>query len=273
MPYRATVFNVMIAAPSDVADEIDIVRRVVHEWNVVHSEEQEVVLIPTHWGTHSAPATGDRPQGVINDQVLRSADLLVAIFWARLGTATGEHPSGTAEEIFEHDAVGKPVMLYFSNAPIPPANLDSQEYDRLRQFKAKWQRTALTWDYESPAAFEKTFRLQLAMKVGGDSYFRTRMVSRGHEPSELSAAAKEMLSKGATDPQGMIHRIPHAAGVMHQSAGELLHNGLEARTAAKWDAALESLVARGYLEQPMPGKTGYRLTDAGFEAADRLHAE
>lgn len=277
MPYPATVFNVMIAAPSDVADEIDIVCQVVHEWNVVHSQDREVVLIPTHWETHSVPAIGDRPQEVINDQVLRSADLLVAIFWTRLGTATGEHPSGTAEEISEHDAAGKPVMLYFSNAPIPPGNVDSQEYDRLMRFKAKWQRAALTRDYENPAAFERTFRSQLAMKVAGDSYFRARLSStRSTEPIEpvpLSAEAQELLLKVAIDPHGMIHRIPHTVGAVHQVAGKLLSPGLDARAAAKWDAALEKLVARDYLAAPAPGKTGYRLTAAGFEAADRLAAE
>lgn len=46
MPYSANVYRVMIASPSDVAKERQIIREVIHEWNSVHSEDRGIVLMP-----------------------------------------------------------------------------------------------------------------------------------------------------------------------------------------------------------------------------------
>jgi hypothetical protein len=50
---------------------------------------------------------------VINRQVLADCDLLVAIFWTRIGSPTGSALSGTVEEIEKHLKAEKPAMLYF----------------------------------------------------------------------------------------------------------------------------------------------------------------
>jgi hypothetical protein len=90
----AKVLNVMIASPSDVSQERQIARNVIAEWNTVHSD-RKTVLIPVGWETHSVPDTGDRPQAIINGQLLKDADLLIAVFWTRIGSPTGGAPSGT----------------------------------------------------------------------------------------------------------------------------------------------------------------------------------
>src|SRR5690348_7434427 len=109
MSYPSTVFNVMIASPSDVAAERSITRDVLSEWNVVHSRTRQIVLLPLGWETHAAPEMGARPQAIINKQVLADADLLVGVFWTRIGTPTERHLSGSVEEIEEHVGAGKPV--------------------------------------------------------------------------------------------------------------------------------------------------------------------
>ena len=118
MAYRADVYRVMIASPSDVPQERQLVREVIHEWNSVHSEAEGNVLMPIGWETHASPVMGDRPQEIINKQVLKNCDLLVAVFWTRIGSPTGASPSGSVEEIEEHLAAGKPTMIYFSSAPL-----------------------------------------------------------------------------------------------------------------------------------------------------------
>ncbi len=129
MSYEATVYNVMIASPSDVVAECGVIRETLSKWNSVHSADKGIVVLPIDWKTHASPAVGDRPQEIINRQVLADADLLVAVFWTRIGSPTGKAPSGTIEEIREHIAAGKPVMLYFLNLIIiqqiptlPPLN-------------------------------------------------------------------------------------------------------------------------------------------------------
>ena len=69
--------------------------------------------MPVRWETHAHPVTGTRPQGAINDQLVAQADLLVGMFWTKIGTSTGVAVSGTAEEIDKIVAAGKPAMLYF----------------------------------------------------------------------------------------------------------------------------------------------------------------
>jgi hypothetical protein len=88
MPYLARVLNVMIASPSDVIHERMAIRDIVSEWNTIHAHDRKTVLMPTGWETHSVPEMGDRPQAIINKQLLKDADLLIAVFWTRIGSPT-----------------------------------------------------------------------------------------------------------------------------------------------------------------------------------------
>ena len=120
MPYQATVIPIMIASPGDVYEEREVIREVVHNWNYINSTRTKVILIPAGWKTHTAPELGTRPQELINSRILRDCDLLIGVFWTRLGTPTGKSESGTVEEIEEHIKAGKPAMIYFSSKPAAP---------------------------------------------------------------------------------------------------------------------------------------------------------
>ncbi len=120
MSYFATVFKVMIASPGDVAAERSVIRELLTEWNVVNADSRKIVLLSVGWETHSVPEMGNRPQEIINKQILHGCDLLIGVFWTRIGTATGNFASGTVEEIEEHVKTGKPAMLYFSASPVVP---------------------------------------------------------------------------------------------------------------------------------------------------------
>ena len=117
MPFEAIVYKVMIASPSDVIRERKIIREILAEWNTINSESRGIVLLPVGWDTDVSPSMGEHPQKIINKQVLKDCDLLVGVFWTRIGTPTEEYFSGTVEEIEEHLKSGKPAMLYFSNTP------------------------------------------------------------------------------------------------------------------------------------------------------------
>ncbi|MDH0825785.1 DUF4062 domain-containing protein [Acinetobacter johnsonii] len=95
MAYQATILNVMIASPNDVSEERQLVRDAIYEWNAIHSKQFGVMLNPVGWETHVAPEMGGRPQEIINKRILEDSDILLGIFWTRLGTETGEYVSGT----------------------------------------------------------------------------------------------------------------------------------------------------------------------------------
>lgn len=97
--YTANVISVMIASPGDVSKERELVRSIVHEINDLWAAQTKRVLLPVGWETHTAPELGKRAQELINEHVLDKCDLLVGIFWTRLGTPTGKEKSGSVEEI------------------------------------------------------------------------------------------------------------------------------------------------------------------------------
>src|SRR5690349_14932759 len=111
MPTRSVTYRVLIASPCDLAEERQAATEVVHEWNTQHAAAESIVLLPIKWETHAMPETGVRPQEAINQQLVRSSDILVGLFWTRLGTNTGVAESGTVEEIDQFVTSEKPAML------------------------------------------------------------------------------------------------------------------------------------------------------------------
>ena len=133
MPKQGNTYEVLIASPSDVVAERDIVSQCAREWSSAHAASG-VQVRPVRWELDAIPALGDRAQAVINHQLVDDADILIGLFKARIGTPTGISASGTIEEIDRFVAAGKPVMLYFSTGPIPH-NHDQEQFRLLRDYK------------------------------------------------------------------------------------------------------------------------------------------
>lgn len=179
MSYRATVYNVMIASPSDVQEERDMVRQSLARWNAVHSEDRNIVLLPIGWETQSSPEMGDRPQNILNRQLLERSDLLVGLFWTRVGTPTDNFVSGSVEEIRRHVDAGKPAMLYFSNRPVRPDDVNHEQQKELRRFKEWCRQNGLLGECEHPSGFREKFYDQLQMKLNRAPYFRKKRLAGG----------------------------------------------------------------------------------------------
>ena len=130
--------KVAIASPADVVRERGVARDTVLGWNDEHTDITRVILRPVLWERNATPELGDRPQAIINRRLLAEADILVAIFWTRLGTPTGKAESGTLEEIEEFCDSGKPTLLYFSRRAVRPDGLDTEQWSRLRAVEAKY---------------------------------------------------------------------------------------------------------------------------------------
>lgn len=165
MPYRAEVYKIFIASPSDVAEERNVITKVIQEWNDINSEDRQVVLLPLRWETHSSPTYGKRPQSIINKQVVDNCDLLIGIFWTRIGSPTGISDSGTIEEITRVSNDGKPVMLYFSKAKASPDELDLEQLDKLRKFKKQTLSNALIENYDSIIEFRDKLTRQMEIQI------------------------------------------------------------------------------------------------------------
>jgi hypothetical protein len=163
MPYAANIYRVFVASPGDVAAERDEIRRVIREWNTLHATSRGVQLEVVRWEEYSIPDMSERPQAVINRQVLDDCDLLIGVFWTRLGTPTGIADSGTQEEIQRFLDTKKPVMLYFSERPIRPNDVDFEQYGRLKEYRSRCEKHGLVRSYAEVAEFGRMLRDQLTL--------------------------------------------------------------------------------------------------------------
>jgi hypothetical protein len=121
-----------------------------------------MVIEPVLWETHAHPELGDRPQAILNRQIVDACDFVVGVFWMRLGMATGVAVSGTAEEIERFRSNSKPVLLYFSTAKIAPNRIDQKQYEALRDYQRSVNATGLTFGYATVTEFQRLFSRQLA---------------------------------------------------------------------------------------------------------------
>lgn len=277
MSYTADVYKVMIASPSDVAAERSIVREILSEWNVVNSDSRRQVFLPIGWETHSVPEMGDRPQALINKQILHDCDLLVGVFWTRIGTATGEYPSGTVEEIEEHIKTGRPTMLYFSSAPVLPDSVDPDQYRRLKEFKLNCQSRGLYEPYGDIQEFRTKLYRQIQIKINRDLYFQsttdftlTQLVHDLERSPTLSKEAAFLLKECVADPAGQVLHIAHLGGYVLQVRGKNLIEDNNERSRAIWTSSLEELEDSGLLAPVGSKRNIFRVTRKGYEVADQL---
>ncbi len=148
MPTTVTTYRVLVASPSDVKEERQVMREAMQEWNERNAEEYGIAFLPSMW-EFLRPEAGKRPQDIINERLGKS-DMLIGAFWTRIGTSTGEDVSGTAEEIRGFRAAGKDVMLYFSNRPLDPDRIETEQLTAMRGFRDQFQRHSLTGEFDSP---------------------------------------------------------------------------------------------------------------------------
>ena len=268
MSYQATVIKVMIASPTDVSSERQAAREIIYEWNAVHSENNQRVLLPLAWETHAAPALGQRPQELINRQVLRGSDLLVAMFWTRLGTDTGVAASGTVEEIEEHLSAHKPAMIYFSSAPAQIES-DQRQIRELLSFKESIRRRGLVEQYESVDEFRSKFSRQLAQTV--NEHFLTREQYDGSSnlgDEALHDEAMQLLR--AASVHGSVRALKTTRGLYVEANGVTFCETGNARSEARCRRVIQDLEKVGYLEARSGRRDIFDVTDRGFSFVDSL---
>jgi hypothetical protein len=189
MPYSTIAYQLLISAPGDLPEEdIRAAFDAVTRWNVLYGRPQGATVVPTHWSHHSAAEHGTRPQESLNKQLVEDADLLVALFWHRLGSPTGEAESGTVEEIEEASARGAYVGVLRCTRPIPPGDLDADQASRLKAFLDEIRPTSLILEYEDAVSLRERVDTILTTAI---TALRTR--------AEAQAAATAGPGEEATD--------------------------------------------------------------------------
>ena len=164
MPIETKLYRVLIASPSDVAVERAIVEEEIARWNSIFATDMKIVLLPVGWERNATPDLSERGQAVINRQ-LDGCDLLIGVFWTRIGTPTPEAESGTVEEIERAAAEGKRCIVYFSDKPVSPSSVDKQQYKRLQQYKKELNQRGLTCPYKDISEFKEKVSRHIAKAI------------------------------------------------------------------------------------------------------------
>jgi len=273
----------MIASPSDVSEERKAIRDVIHDWNDINAARSKVVLEPVGWESHSSPELGIRAQELINTRILKDCDVLIAVFWTRLGTATGESESGSVEEIREHVSAGKPAMVYFSSKPVAPESIDLDQFQAVKTFREECEASGLVEYFANVEEFKQKLSRQLALTLTKSLYISELLPgpeqnTGSKQPgavevvpvrARLSSDAEQLLNAAAKDSGGTILRLSYVGGSAIQ-AGSQTFGGDSGREFAKWENALEELIAdnlvvvRGYKGDV------FELTHRGWLVADEL---
>jgi hypothetical protein len=278
MPYQATVYNVMIASPGDVLEEREAVRNVIHRWNSIHSQPLALVLQPVGWESHSIPLMGSRPQQILNEQIVDECDLLVGIFWTRLGTPTGKADSGSVEEIERHTKKKRPAMLYFSDKPVELSSVDMEQYQSLVAYKDLCKVAGLFEGFSNTEKFIEKFDRQLSKLVNSSAYFqRQGTLDTTQAPTllrviaaRLSDDSKKVLFAAVSDTRtGSVYWQESNMGTSIQAGGECFGQGADHRTQARWLAAAQELSRAGLIGTLSRNKLT-ELTKLGYDVVDLL---
>lgn len=245
MTYSATAIEIMLASPGDVKEERVVARKVIAQWNAEHSRDTHVVLMTMGWETHAgSDVSGKRAQALINDRIVTHADLMVGIFWTRLGSPTGKESSGTVEEIKLHHKKRKPLMLYFSDVPIPPSKVDRAQYEEVQSLRSWAFKQGLVSSFARRDEFHELFRRDLALMLKDNDKMRALVMKAGAPSgSQLSATATHLLAMVARAPTTQLVVQERGSSVCYLSGTDILLEATATVDILKWRAALDELLS------------------------------
>lgn len=268
----------MIASPGDVSEERNCIRRIIHNWNDLNSAKEKVVLLPVGWDTHSTSDLSGRAQDQINGRVLSQCDLLVGVFWTRLGTPTGEHASGTVEEIKKHVSAGKTAMVYFSTRPVVPGSYEEEQYQGVLDFKKWCMQQGIVGTFDSIEEFNTMFGNGLQIILRDSPYLNSLTTnlepiqSAGTEEYrtvKISELAIDMLQNAAATDDGIIMVAKYIGGTRFSAGSKSYDVSSGQREVARHQAAVEQLLNFGLIEDVGYKGEIFQITHEGYQALER----
>jgi hypothetical protein len=208
MPRETKLYTVLIASPSELHGERHVLKEVIYAWNTVHWQRDGIALLPLMWETDAHPAAG-KPQTVINRQIVDEADILIALFWYRIGTATESHPSGTVEEIERFIKSDKSVLVYFSEANIP-INHDPEQLRAVNQYRESLKDRVAYRTFKDPDHLHKMVSSHLALEMN-ELVTRTSGLSVV-QPEEIGALLEPIIELTGECPHQMLQLSAAGSG-------------------------------------------------------------
>jgi hypothetical protein len=200
--FDAHVIEVAISTPSDTDEEVEAIRKSLHALNISRGKRYGAVVLPYHWKTDAVPRmSAEGAQGVINKQLIDKADIVVALFDSRLGQATEDAVSGTADEIERSTEAGKHVHTWFSEEPIDRRAVDPEELARLAKYRKELEGKGLLGVYVSPddLAYKVRTTIEHDIDEMGLGAAQIRRPRAEHAMPRLSRSGKVLYCRNVSD--------------------------------------------------------------------------
>lgn len=169
----ARLIRVIAVSPGDVVRERKRLAAVVEELNGRLAFELGFELRLWRWETDASPGLHLKgPQGLIDDAMaLEDADVVVGIFWNRLGTPTQTAKSGTAHELLRAwelwRKTGRPqVFVYFGERKARlKTTSEAAQLLALFEFRDAMPPEQMRWQYGTLHDFEREVRQHLTSHI------------------------------------------------------------------------------------------------------------
>jgi len=163
------ILRIVVASPSDVQPERDVLSSVIDEVNRVVAADRGLHLALTRWETDTHPGFHpEGPQGLIDPTLnITDCDLLIGIFWKHFGTPTPDGTTGTEHEFnlaYEtwQEKRSPQIFVYFNQKSYTPkSKAETEQWGQVIEFKGKFPKEGLWWAYKGKAQFEKLVRNHL----------------------------------------------------------------------------------------------------------------
>lgn len=185
---QINLIKLFISCPNDIKDEIDSIRLIVDDINKTFGHQNSYSLECLNWSTDTYTQIGDDAQDVINTQLDPQYDILVGIFWQKIGTPTKRDKSGTIEEINRAIAnSSKEFLIYFKNTPPESLNdLDLDQLAKVKSFKNDLSKKGVLYkEFNSTKIFESLFRIHLTNLIS-EKILKEKKLSDSLEPINKS---------------------------------------------------------------------------------------
>ena len=156
-------YELLISCPGDIVDEVKIIEDVVEKFNQQFSATLGISILTRHWSKSAYSQSGSKPQQILNQQFVEDCDAAIAMFWTRFGTPTDKYGSGSEEEIETMLEKGKQIFMYFCDKQVEPSKIDSEQYNKVTEFRKKYEDKGLFYCYNTNDKFRELINAHLTM--------------------------------------------------------------------------------------------------------------
>ena len=216
MPRDVLEFRVIVGSPSDLFDFRKAVFEVIDELNRAF-EVQKIAIRGLGWEEYVTPGIGSEPQNVVNEQLLKEYDILIALFATKLGSPTANAASGTVEEIEraianKNSPMGQHrVQVYFREKIENISEISIEELGKLLEYREKLKPLGILYGtFSDRGDLQRRIRINLQRSILEYLNNRTASVQLPSAMEETEVANEAETSGESGEDLGTLDHLEKA---------------------------------------------------------------